>query len=106
MYMSMTPLPQYADKLGYVTLFPTSNVQGGFNCWDCNTQKALTHNGGGDSEGLAAMVAWTLKTYNGNASRVFVVGDSSGAMEANVLAATYPEVFAGGASYSGVPAAC
>ncbi|KAB5571757.1 Alpha/Beta hydrolase protein [Coniochaeta sp. 2T2.1] len=45
-------------------------------------------------------------TYNGDPSKVFVVDGSSGAMEAHVLAATYPEVFAGAASYSGVPAAC
>lgn len=104
--MSLTDLPAYAEKLGYVMLFPTSNPQGGFNCWDCNTEKSLTHNGGGDSEGLAAQVAWALKTYDGDPSKVFVVGDSSGAMMANVMAATYPEVFAGAASYSGVPAAC
>ncbi|KAJ4294423.1 hypothetical protein N0V90_008113 [Kalmusia sp. IMI 367209] len=106
MYQSMTPLPSYADKLGFVLLFPTSKSQSGMNCWDAHSAKSLKHDGGGDSQGLAAMVKWALKTYNGDASKVFVVGGSSGAMETNVLAATYPDIFAGGASYSGVPAAC
>ena len=52
------------------------------------------------------MAKWALKTYNGTESKVFVVGGSSGAMESNVLAATYPDVFKGAASCSGVPAAC
>ncbi|KAJ9132503.1 Carbohydrate esterase family 1 protein [Coniochaeta hoffmannii] len=106
MYQSMTPLPSYADKLGFVLLYPTSKSQSGMNCWDAHSNKSLTHAGGGDSEGLVGMVTWALKTYNGDPSKVFVVGGSSGAMEANVLAATYPDVFAGAASYSGVPAAC
>ncbi|CAK7206659.1 hypothetical protein SEUCBS139899_009463 [Sporothrix eucalyptigena] len=106
MYMGMTPLPSLADKLGFVILYPTSNAQQGMNCWDANTAKSLTHNGGGDSQGIAGMAVWALKTYNGDASKVFLVGDSSGAMESNVMAATYPELFAGAASYSGVPAAC
>jgi acetylxylan esterase len=106
MYYSMTNLPTYADKLGFLILYPTSNAQSGMNCWDANTQKSLTHDGGGDSQGLASMVKWALNKYNGDPDKVFVVGGSSGAMEANVLAATYPDVFKGAASYSGVPAAC
>jgi acetylxylan esterase len=76
------------------------------NCWDAHSAKSLKHDGGGDSQGLAAMAKWALKTYNGDDSKVFTVGGSSGAMESNVLAATYPDVFKGAASWSGVPAAC
>lgn len=106
MYMQMTPLNQYADRLGFVILYPTSKSQSGMNCWDAHSTKSLTHNGGGDSQGLVGLVNWALKTYSGDPTKVFVVGGSSGAMESNVLAATYPEVFNAAASYSGVPAAC
>src|SRR3569833_2605935 len=106
MYQSMTPLPSYADKMGFVLLFPTSKSQSGMNCWDAHTLKTTTPDGGSDSEGIAGMAKWALKTYNGDPKKVFVEGGSSGAMESNVMAATYPDVFAGAASYSGVPAGC
>lgn len=102
----MTPLNSYADKIGFVVMYPTSKSQSGMNCWDAHSTKSLKHDGGGDSQGLAAMAKWALKQYNGDDTKVFVVGGSSGAMESNVLAATYPDVFKGAASYSGVPAAC
>lgn len=105
-YQQMTPLNSYADKIGFVVMYPTSKSQSGMNCWDAHSTKSLKHDGGGDSQGLAAMAKWALKQYNGDDTKVFVVGGSSGAMESNVLAATYPDVFKGAASYSGVPAAC
>jgi len=52
------------------------------------------------------MVTYTLQKYNGDASKVFVTGSSSGAMMTNVMAATYPELFAAATAYSGVPAGC
>ncbi|KAI1840356.1 hypothetical protein JX265_000726 [Neoarthrinium moseri] len=106
MYQSMTTLPSYVDKLNLVLLYPTSKSQSGMNCWDAHSAKSLKHDGGGDSESLAGLVKTALKTYNGDPNKVFVVGGSSGAMESNVLAATYPDLFKGAASWSGVPAAC
>ncbi|CAK7238394.1 hypothetical protein SEUCBS140593_010642 [Sporothrix eucalyptigena] len=89
--MGMTPLPSLADKLGFVLLYLTPNAQQGITCWDANTAKSLTHDGGSDSQGITGMVAWALKPYDGDTTtKVFVVGDSSGAMESNVLVATYP----------------
>ncbi|KAI1339214.1 carbohydrate esterase family 1 protein [Xylariaceae sp. FL0016] len=106
LYQSMTDLPSYIDSLNYIMLFPTSNVEDGFNCWDAFSTASNTRDGGGDSQGLAGLVAWAVSAYGADASRVFVVGGSSGAMETSVLAATYPDVFAAGVAYSGVPAGC
>jgi acetylxylan esterase len=106
MYQQMTSMPTYADKYGFVALFPTSKSQNGMNCWDIHSEKSLKHDGGGDSQGLVGIVQWALQQYNGDPNKVFVVGGSSGAMATNVLAATYPSVFNAGVSYSGVPAAC
>lgn len=77
----MVGLDKYADQLGFVVLYPTSNAQQGFNCWDCHSAKSLKHDGGGDSQGLAAMVKYAIKTYNGDDSKVFTIGGSSGAMQ-------------------------
>lgn len=52
------------------------------------------------------MVNYTLAQYKGDASKVFVMGGSSGAMMTNVMAGSYPDVFAAGAAFSGVAHAC
>lgn len=52
------------------------------------------------------MVKYTLDKYNGDASKVFVMGGSSGAMMTNVLVGAYPDVFEAGAAFSGTPFAC
>ena len=76
------------------------------NCWDVNAPATLTHGAGGDSAGIISMINYTLQKYNGDKSKVFVMGGSSGAMMANVMVGSYPEVFEAGAAYSGTAFAC
>ena len=52
------------------------------------------------------MVNYTLAKYNGDKSKVYVMGGSSGAMMANVMVGSYPDVFEAGAAYSGTAFAC
>lgn len=52
------------------------------------------------------MVKWTLAKYNGDATRVFSLGTSSGAMMADVLMGSYPDVFAAGSAWAGVAFGC
>ncbi|KAK3347709.1 Alpha/Beta hydrolase protein [Neurospora tetraspora] len=68
--------------------------------------EGLTHDGGGDSLGIVSMVRWTIKKYNADASRVFVTGVSSGGMMTNLLVGAYPDVFAAGSAFAGVPFEC
>ncbi|KAI0186344.1 acetylxylan esterase [Xylaria flabelliformis] len=103
-YYTNTPYATLAEKYGFVVIYPESPYSG--TCWDVSSKEALTHNGGADSKSIANMVSYTLNKYNGDKSRVFVTGTSSGAMMTNVLAATYPDVFAAGIAYAGVPATC
>ncbi|TDZ27511.1 putative acetylxylan esterase A [Colletotrichum sidae] len=108
-YFSGTPYRGYADTYGLIVIYPESPYSG--TCWDVSSPASLTHNGGGNSNAIANMVTYTLGQYNGDKSRVFVTGTSSGAMMTNppaqnVMAATYPELFAAGIAYSGVPAGC
>jgi poly(hydroxyalkanoate) depolymerase family esterase len=76
------------------------------NCWDVQNAASLTHGAGGDALGIVNMVRYTLQTYKGDAARVFVMGFSSGGMMTNVLAGSYPDVFAAGSANSGTPHAC
>lgn len=103
-YFSLTRLPSYADSLGFILIYPQTTKDQ--NCWDCYSSATNTHNGGSDSKAIATMVSYTLSKYNGDASKVFSVGSSSGAMMTPILMAAYPDVFAGGAGFSGVPAGC
>ncbi|KAI4597213.1 hypothetical protein KJ359_004726 [Pestalotiopsis sp. 9143b] len=103
-YYSGTPYAALAEQYGFIVIYPQSPYSG--TCWDVSSQAALTHGGGADSESIANMVSHTISAYGADAARVFVTGSSSGAMMTNVLAATYPDVFAAGVAYSGVPAGC
>lgn len=103
-YYSGTPYASLADSYGFIVIYPESPYSGG--CWDVSSAAALTHEGGADSSSIANMVDYTVAKYGADESRVFVTGSSSGAMMANVLAATYPDVFAAATVYSGVPAGC
>ncbi|KAK3388708.1 Alpha/Beta hydrolase protein [Sordaria brevicollis] len=95
----------WADKHGYIVIYPDSpNVAD--HCWDLSSAEGLTHDGGGDSLGIVSMVRWTIKEYNADASRVFVTGVSSGGMMTNHLVGAYPDVFAAGAAFAGVPFGC
>lgn len=67
---------------------------------------SLTHNGGGDAFGIVEMVNYTLTKYKGDASKVYVMGGSSGAMMTNLLAGSYPDVFEAGSAFSGVAFGC
>jgi poly(3-hydroxybutyrate) depolymerase len=77
-WYSGTKLPSYADRLGFVLIYAgTPNMQ---NCWDVQSAGSLTHGQGGDALGIVSMVNYTLNKYSGDASRVYVMGGSSGAM--------------------------
>ncbi|KAJ4005027.1 hypothetical protein NW752_011541 [Fusarium irregulare] len=94
-----------AEKYGYIVIYPQTPYTPG-NCWDVSSKMTLTHEGGGSSTSIANMAKFVLKEYNGDSKRVFVTGESSGAMMTNVMAATYPDLFAAGIAYAGVPASC
>ncbi|KAH6694199.1 carbohydrate esterase family 1 protein [Leptodontidium sp. MPI-SDFR-AT-0119] len=100
-----TQLATLADTYGYIMIFPNS-PNAADQCWDVSSPQTLSHNGGGDSQGIVSMVKWTLEKYKGDARRVFSMGTSSGAMMTNVLLGSYPDVFAAGSAWAGVAFGC
>ncbi|KAK4223490.1 Alpha/Beta hydrolase protein [Podospora fimiseda] len=94
-----------ASRHGFIVIYPDSPNTAD-KCWDVSSKESLTHNGGGDAQGIVSMVKWTLNKYKGDAKRVFVTGVSSGAMMTQVLLGSYPDVFAAGAAFAGVPFSC
>lgn len=92
-----------ADKNGFVIIFPEAT---GHNCWDVGSMKSLQHDGGGDTHAIAQMVRYALAKYQGDASRVYAFGTSSGAMMTEALLGVYPDLFMAGVSVAGVPCGC
>ncbi|KAL2694897.1 hypothetical protein Neosp_001486 [[Neocosmospora] mangrovei] len=103
-YYQNTPYAQLSDQKGFIVIYPESPYSG--TCWDVSSKATMTHDGGANSNSIANMVRYALNTYKANPAKVFVTGSSSGAMMTNVMAATYPDLFAAGIVYSGVPAGC
>uniref|UniRef100_L2FJW6 Feruloyl esterase b n=1 Tax=Colletotrichum fructicola (strain Nara gc5) TaxID=1213859 RepID=L2FJW6_COLFN len=73
------PWRSLADTLGFVTIYPSTPWTADY-CWDVSSPQTLSHDGGGDA--------------------------CSGAMMTNVLVGAYPDVFAAGAAFAGVPFGC
>ncbi|PQE24878.1 PHB depolymerase family esterase protein [Rutstroemia sp. NJR-2017a WRK4] len=103
-YYQTTKYPALADQSGFIVVYPSAPHDN--NCWDVASTKSLTHDGGGDSNGLANMIKYTISKYNADPTKIFVTGSSSGGMMTNVMAAVYPDLVAATSVYSGVPAGC
>ncbi len=103
-YYSGTEFASFADQYGFIVIYPT--VTRASQCWDVSSPQALTRDGGSDPVGLMSMVNHTVETYGADTSRLFVTGGSSGGMMTNVMLADYPDVFAAGSAFAGVPYGC
>ncbi len=90
-----------ADQYGFIMVVPSSG-----RCWDVESDKAWTRNGGGDSHAIKQMVTYAISKYGANAERVYSTGDSSGAMMTELLLALYPDIFKAGSAFAGMPAGC
>jgi poly(hydroxyalkanoate) depolymerase family esterase len=105
-FFSGTQFAQLADQFGFIVIYPSVPTARASHCFDVSTPQALTHNGNSDPAGIVAMVNYVEQHNNGDASRVFVTGASSGGMTTDVLLGDYPDVFKAGAAFMGVPFGC
>jgi acetylxylan esterase len=90
-----------ADQYGFILVVPSSG-----RCWDVESDKAWTRDGGGDSHAIKQMVTYAIGKYGANANRVYSTGDSSGGMMTELLLALYPDIFKAGSAFAGMPAGC
>lgn len=72
---SLIPWRQGSEGKGYITVWPSSPHS---NCWDTSSPQSLSHDGGGDSQAIASMIAFAIDEYGADPARVFVTGGSSG----------------------------
>jgi acetylxylan esterase len=93
-----------ADKYGFIVIYPTATRSS--KCFDVYSPAALKRDGGSDPVSMRSMIGYVQKNYDVDSKRIFATGTSSGAMATNVMLALYPDVFAAGAAFAGVPYGC
>ncbi|KAJ3120278.1 hypothetical protein HK098_004712 [Nowakowskiella sp. JEL0407] len=102
-FFTETEFRKMADEYKFMVIYPSVTRDYGTKCWDVGSKESITREGGGDSQGLASMVRYAIKNFNVDTERVFVTGHSSGGMTTQMMMATYPDLFAAGAAFAGVP---
>ena len=92
-----------ADEFGLVVAYPhqprSANAQGCWNWFDRRHQSA----GSGEPAKLAALARTLAAEFGIGADRVFAAGLSAGGAMADILAETYPDIFAKVGIHSGLP---
>jgi len=80
----------------------SNNISGCFNWFSVGD----TARDQGEAQSIAQMLATAVATHGLDGSRVYSAGISAGGCMVAVMLATYPELFAGGAIFAGVPYGC
>lgn len=97
---------ELARRWGLVLLMAeqtlTNNAGGCFNWFESSD----VARGQGEAASIASMIAAMKTRHAIDESRVFIFGFSAGGAMAQVMLATYPELFRAGASVAGVPYGC
>lgn len=91
------------ERFGFAVLFPEQQRSNNPNLCFNWFQDEDTRRGGGEALSIRQMIGATIERYPIDTDRVFVTGLSAGGAMANVMLATYPELFAGGSIIAGLP---
>ncbi len=106
-----------ADKYKFYVVYPeqttTNNALTCFN-WAGNNTNPITGDNDpanltramGENESMKQMIDQMKTDYSIDGKRVFITGLSGGAAQTALMLATWPDVFAAGASFAGIPYYC
>ena len=98
-----TQMNDLADEFGLIVAYPhqprRANPSGCWNWFDRRHQ----NRGSGEPAKLAGLAQALAKEFGVGKERIFAAGLSAGGAMAEVLAATYPDVFAAVGVHSGLP---
>ena len=98
-----TKMNALADEFGLIVAYPrqprSANASGCWNWFD----KRHQHRGSGEPAKLAGLARSLAQEFGVGKERTFVAGLSAGGAMAEVLAATYPDVFDAVGIHSGLP---
>ncbi len=92
-----------ADDYGFVVLFPQQTRSNNANtCFNWFVPGDIRRDQG-EAFSIRQMIETVTSRYDIDRSRIFITGLSAGGAMANVMLATHPEIFAGGAIIAGLP---
>lgn len=107
-YRTLSGWDALGRSRGFIVLLPQQlSSRNYFGCWNWFVQSDMQR-GSGEPAIIAGMVHAVEKSYAVNTRRVYVAGFSAGGAMANVMGATYPDMFAAvgsgsGCEYNGLP---
>ncbi|MFG2823514.1 PHB depolymerase family esterase [Kitasatospora sp. NPDC048365] len=105
-YHSHSGWAQFADQYGFAVVYPqTTSANNSLSCFRW-FDSAQSTRGNGEALSIKQMVDKAVAQYGSDTRRVYITGLSAGGGQAANLLADYPDVFAGGAIDSGLPAQC
>ena len=97
---------ELANKWKFYLVFPeqstTNNI---YRCWNW-FEADNTRRGHGEVESIIEMIEKMKASYSIDAGRIYIEGLSAGGWLVPELLASYPDIFAGGATNAGGPAFC
>lgn len=101
---------EIADAMGFTVVYPQQETANNpIRCFNWGGEYGNAENlqrGKGENLSIKEMVDKALADHGGDPKRVYVVGFSAGGGTAAIMAATYPDVFAGAAIIAGIPFDC
>ena len=108
--MATTGWSELADQAGFLVVYPEQQIANNparcFNWAGEFGDPSNLQRGKGENLSIKQMVDQAITDHGSDSKRVFVVGFSAGGGTAAIMAATYPEVFAGAATMAGLPFNC
>jgi poly(hydroxyalkanoate) depolymerase family esterase len=95
-----------ADLRKFVVLYPEQSYSNNLTLCFNWFESGDTKRGGGEIGSIEQMIAKVKTLYGIDDARIYVSGLSAGGAMTAALLAAYPDIFAGGAIFAGVPAGC
>lgn len=95
-----------AERRGFIVVFPDqSNLVNPAGCWNwfLGTNQ---HRGWGEPALIAGITNTIRGRYTVDPRRIYVTGVSAGGVMANIMAVTYPDIYAAAAIFAGCEYAC
>jgi poly(hydroxyalkanoate) depolymerase family esterase len=91
------------EEFGFYVLLPQQNRTNNANlCFSWFSKRDIARDEG-EAMSIRQMIAEVTAKHPIDSKRVFITGLSAGGAMANVMMATYPEIFAGGSIIAGLP---